>query len=80
MQTELAKWTRSAEIFLLAAAALANLTFLDGGCVEAMKAAGTASVLLRTAQDNPNISIFTKDQVSSPSNSRPHTLTTPHQR
>ncbi|XP_063860482.1 protein inscuteable homolog isoform X2 [Scylla paramamosain] len=62
--TELAKWTRSAEIFLLAAAALANLTFLDGGCVEAMKAAGTASVLLRTAQDNPNISIFTKDQIA----------------
>ncbi|MPC53144.1 Protein inscuteable [Portunus trituberculatus] len=62
--TELAKWTRSAEIFLLAAAALANLTFLDGGCVEAMMAAGTASVLLRTAQDNPNISIFTKDQIA----------------
>ncbi|XP_050727217.1 protein inscuteable homolog isoform X2 [Eriocheir sinensis] len=62
--TDLARWTRSAEIFLLAAAAMANLTFLDGGCVEAMRTAGTARVLLRAAHDNPNVSIFTKDQIA----------------
>lgn len=64
--TDLAKYTLTPEIFLLASAALANLTFLDGGCMEAMRAAGTARVLLRAAHDNPNISIFTKDQVSTP--------------
>nr|XP_053634436.1 protein inscuteable homolog isoform X2 [Cherax quadricarinatus] len=62
--TGLAQATRSAEIFLLASAALANLTFLDGGCVEAMKNAGTARVLLKAARDNPDISIFTKDQIA----------------
>ncbi|XP_071526047.1 protein inscuteable homolog isoform X2 [Panulirus ornatus] len=62
--TGLAETTRSAEIFLLASAALANLTFLDGGCVGAMRAAGTARVLLRAARDNSNISIFTKDQIA----------------
>lgn len=62
--TGLAERTRSAEIFLLASAALANLTFLDGGCVGAMRRAGTARVLLRAARGNPSISIFTKDQVS----------------
>ncbi|KAG0717674.1 Protein inscuteable [Chionoecetes opilio] len=44
--TDLAKHTLTPEIFLLASAALANLTFLDDGCVEAMRAAGTPSVLL----------------------------------
>ncbi|XP_045130951.1 protein inscuteable homolog [Portunus trituberculatus] len=62
--TDLARHTLTPEIFLLASAALANLTFLDDGCVEAMRAAGTASVLLRAAHDNPNISIFTKDQIA----------------
>ncbi|XP_050727211.1 protein inscuteable homolog isoform X2 [Eriocheir sinensis] len=62
--TDLAKYTLTPEIFLLASAALANLTFLDGGCVEAMRTAGTARVLLRAAQDNPNLSIFTKDQIA----------------
>ncbi|XP_042873242.1 protein inscuteable homolog [Penaeus japonicus] len=62
--TGLAEQTRSAEIFLLASAALANLTFLDGGCVGAMRRAGTARVLLRAARGNPSISIFTKDQIA----------------
>nr|XP_027221129.1 protein inscuteable homolog [Penaeus vannamei] len=62
--TGLAERTRSAEIFLLASAALANLTFLDGGCVGAMRRAGTARVLLRAARGNPSISIFTKDQIA----------------
>lgn len=62
--TDLAKYTLTPEIFLLASAALANLTFLDGGCVGAMRAAGTARVLIRAAHDNPNLSVFTKDQVS----------------
>ncbi|XP_064098526.1 protein inscuteable homolog isoform X2 [Macrobrachium nipponense] len=62
--TGLADSTRSAEIFLLASAALANLTFLDGGCVEAMRKAGTAKVLLKAAKGNPNLSVFTKDQIA----------------
>ncbi|KAK3864563.1 hypothetical protein Pcinc_029765 [Petrolisthes cinctipes] len=62
--TALARSTRSAEIFLLASAALANLTFLDGGSVEAMRTAGTSRVLLKAARDSPNISIFTKDQIA----------------
>ncbi|KAK7079473.1 hypothetical protein SK128_017152 [Halocaridina rubra] len=62
--TGLAEATRSAEIFLLASAALANLTFLDGGCVEAMRTAGTARVLLGAAKRNPNLSVFTKDQIA----------------
>ena len=61
--TRLAEDTRSSEIFLLASAALANLTFLDGGCASAMKAANTPAVLIAAARDNPNINIFTRDQV-----------------
>ncbi|KAK3864560.1 hypothetical protein Pcinc_029764 [Petrolisthes cinctipes] len=62
--TELARDTQTPEIFLLASAALANLTFLDGGSVEAMRTAGTSRVLLKAARDSPNISIFTKDQIA----------------
>ncbi|XP_042209618.1 protein inscuteable homolog [Homarus americanus] len=62
--TDLAEFTRVPEVFLLASAALANLTFLDGGCVSAMRAAGTTRVLLKDARDNPNLSIFTKDQIA----------------
>ncbi|XP_068240738.1 protein inscuteable homolog isoform X2 [Palaemon carinicauda] len=62
--TGLAGSTKTPEIFLLASAALANLTFLDGGCVEAMKSAGTARALLRAAKTNLATSIFTKDQIA----------------
>ncbi|CAL4125386.1 unnamed protein product, partial [Meganyctiphanes norvegica] len=62
--TGLGSSTRSAEIFLLASAALANLTFLDGGCVNAMRAAGTHKVLIQAQRDNNDLSIFTKDQIA----------------
>ncbi|CAL4101245.1 unnamed protein product, partial [Meganyctiphanes norvegica] len=62
--TGLGSTTRSAEIFLLASAALANLTFLDGGCVSAMRAAGTHKVLIQAQRDNEDLSIFTKDQIA----------------
>ncbi|CAL4058863.1 unnamed protein product [Meganyctiphanes norvegica] len=62
--TSLAASTESAEIFLLASAALANLTFLDGGCVSAMRAAGTHIVLIGAQRDNEDMSIFTQDQIA----------------
>ncbi|XP_069164849.1 protein inscuteable homolog isoform X2 [Procambarus clarkii] len=62
--TDLAEFTRTPETFLLASAALANLTFLGEECVEVMRSAGTVRVLLKAAEDNPSISIFTKDQIA----------------
>ncbi|XP_064098528.1 protein inscuteable homolog [Macrobrachium nipponense] len=62
--TDLAGSTKTPEIYLLASAALANLTFLDGGCVDAMLSAGTARALLRAAKTSLAASIFTKDQIA----------------
>ncbi|CAL4118804.1 unnamed protein product [Meganyctiphanes norvegica] len=62
--TGLGSSTRSAEIFLLASAALANLSFLDESCVSAMRAAGTHKVLIQAQRDNTDLSIFTKDQIA----------------
>ncbi|XP_063592257.1 protein inscuteable homolog [Penaeus indicus] len=62
--TGLARSTETPETFLLASAALANLTFLDSDFVNAMVAAGTARVLLRAARGSLALSIFTKDQIA----------------
>ncbi|ROT70505.1 Inscuteable-like protein, partial [Penaeus vannamei] len=62
--TGLARCTETPETFLLASAALANLTFLDSDFVDAMVAAGTARVLLRAARGSLAHSIFTKDQIA----------------
>ncbi|XP_042873245.1 protein inscuteable homolog [Penaeus japonicus] len=62
--TGLARSTETPETFLLASAALANLTFLDSDFVDAMVSAGTARVLLRAARGCLALSIFTKDQIA----------------
>nr|XP_053634438.1 protein inscuteable homolog [Cherax quadricarinatus] len=62
--TDLAEFTQTPEVFLLASAALANLSFLDDTCVSAIRAAGTVGILLKAQRDNPSISIFTKDQIA----------------
>ncbi|XP_076043961.1 spindle orientation adaptor protein inscuteable [Oratosquilla oratoria] len=62
--SDLTSATKSSEIFLLASAALANLTFLDGGCASAMREANTARVLIRGLRRQSPLSVFTMDQVA----------------
>lgn len=63
--TDLAKTTNSDEVFLLASAALANITFLDSKACECLRQAGTTAVLIETCRDKSYTeSVFIKDQVA----------------
>lgn len=62
--TELAKTTSSDEIFLLATAALANITFLDVQACEMLCKASSPGILIRICRENKFAdSIFIKDQI-----------------
>ena len=63
----LSKRTRSAETFLLASAALANLTFMEPSTVNLMIGHGTVDVLVSAGVDQPaskGASIYIQDQVA----------------
>lgn len=63
--TELARRTCSDEVFLLASAALANITFLDSRACECLRRAGTTDVLVRVCREKVFTDcVFIKDQVS----------------
>eukprot|EP00096_Caligus_rogercresseyi_P012605 TRINITY_DN5333_c0_g1_i2.p1 TRINITY_DN5333_c0_g1~~TRINITY_DN5333_c0_g1_i2.p1 ORF type:complete len:347 (-),score=102.58 TRINITY_DN5333_c0_g1_i2:109-1149(-) len=63
--TDLSSVTKSDETFLLASAALANLTFMEPIVVDAMKTHSTSSVLIRWIQESPReVSIYIMDQVA----------------
>ena len=66
---ELARRTKSAETFLLSAAALANLSFMSESAVSAMTRLGSAGVLI--TKSRPYLqSIYIQDQVTHPAYSR----------
>jgi len=62
--TALAKRTTSAETFLLASAALANLTFMEPEATALMKKHATVKVLVSAVRQHKTISIYIQDQVS----------------
>ncbi|XP_040568026.1 uncharacterized protein [Lepeophtheirus salmonis] len=63
--TDLSSVTKSDETFLLASAALANLTFMEPIVVNAMKSHLTSQVLLKWIQNSKkDVSIYIQDQVA----------------
>ncbi|CAB4064875.1 unnamed protein product [Lepeophtheirus salmonis] len=63
--TDLSSVTKSDETFLLASAALANLTFMEPIVVNAMKLHLTSQVLLKWIQNSKkDVSIYIQDQVA----------------
>ncbi|KAG1661807.1 Protein inscuteable [Nymphon striatum] len=62
--TDLADKTNSPEVFLLAAAALANITFMDKHAYYYLRESGTIKTLIRAARFTDKAhSLFAKDQV-----------------
>ena len=64
--TDLCRSTKCPETFLLAAAALANLSFLSPLVLTAMSQMDTLPVLLTFLKCNVRPSIYIQDQVESP--------------
>lgn len=62
---DLCNETVSSEVFLLASAAIANITFMDSNASDILLYLKTPSILLQACHLNKATSIFSKDQVAS---------------